>query len=51
MIKLGGIICDMCRILLDKSCFKRKNKRGTLMHFCEKCKLKDIKQNEFSKNK
>lgn len=44
MIKMGGMICDMCRTLIrdGKAEYERHTKKGRIMHFCsEKCKSKD----------
>lgn len=44
MIKLGGMICDMCRTIIrdGNAMYERHTKKGSVMHFCsEKCKSKD----------
>lgn len=49
MIKLGGMICDMCRTIIrdGKPFFERKAKKGNTLHFCsEQCKLKDTPKKE-----
>lgn len=49
MIKMGGMICDMCRTIIrdGKAAFERKAKKGNTLHFCsEQCKLKDTPKKE-----
>jgi len=43
MKKLGGTICDMCRVIIrDEPPYERLTKKGRVMHFCsDKCKDKD----------
>lgn len=56
MIKMGGMICDMCRVLIRTSpgdrLLMRKTKKGTMMHFCsDECMKKDTpKKPKPSKN-
>jgi len=44
MIKMGGMICDMCRTIIrdGNAMYERHTKKGRVMHFCsDKCKDKD----------
>lgn len=43
MKKLGGIICDSCRILKqDQKFLTKKTKKGRIRHYCIKCLTKEI---------
>lgn len=58
MLKMGGIICDMCSILITREPmsakrtvpFMRKAKSGRMLHFCSSaCWQKDTPPEETSK--